>query len=106
MWAQGDRRGWRVGKTKNASCSELGDEKASCGEPRRFPGFDAPMCQWLPGPWISHGLRESTRPAKPFSSPPPRDLLPALPNWQRVVPTHHLSALCAQNIHEEREGIT
>jgi len=44
MWAQGDRRGWWVGKTKNASSSELGDEKASCGELRRFLGFDAPIC--------------------------------------------------------------
>jgi len=42
------------GKTKNASCSELGDEKASYGEVRSLPGVWRPyICWWLPGRWVA-----------------------------------------------------
>ena len=49
------------GKTKNASCSELGEENARCSELRRLqlPGVRwSYMCLSLPG------LRARTRPAK------------------------------------------
>jgi len=63
-------------KTKNASCSELGDENASCSELRglQLPGVRwSYMCRWLPGPWVaSYGPGARKRPAKPFSTTPER----------------------------------
>jgi len=40
------------GKTKNASCSELGDENASCTEPGglQLPGVQSPYMSWSYGP--------------------------------------------------------
>ena len=50
------------GKTKNASCSEPGDENVSCSELRGLqpPGFDCPICT------TSCSSRARTRPDKPF----------------------------------------
>jgi len=59
-------------RTKNASCSELEDEKASCSELQSLPLPGEPgsyICRWLPGPWVaSYGLRVQTRLTIPFST--------------------------------------
>jgi len=59
-------------KTKNPSCTELEDGKASCGKLRSLPLPREPgayICRWLPGPWVaSYGLRVQTRLAIPFST--------------------------------------
>jgi len=78
------------GKPKNTSCSELGDENASCSELR---GLQLQGVRWFYRCCSLPGLQARTCLAKPISPTLTLSDTPhALPNWQWVVPTQHYNS--------------